>query len=119
MSWFSIGTAIGFVIDVPILLWSLANSLADLNLDHLPLSFNSSMLVALDDGVATKSANHLVDSYACDWWRCSTELALGGLFGIDTLDECLNRHQQYINISDSSRPNIQPATDGPHSQPDC
>ena len=64
-------------------------------------------------------SNRLVDSYACDWWRRSTEPALGGIFGIDTLDECLNRHQQYINISDSSRPNIQPATDGPHSQPDC
>ena len=119
MSWFGIGTAIGFVIDVPILLRSLADSLADLNLDHLPLGFNSSMLAALDDGVATESPNRLVDSYACDWWRRSTEPALGGIFGIDTLDECLNRHRQYINISDSSRPDIQSATDNPHSQPDC
>jgi len=36
MSWFGIGTAISFVIDVPILLRSLADSLADLNLDHAP-----------------------------------------------------------------------------------
>ena len=50
MSWVGIGTAISFVIDVPILLRSLADSLADLNLDHLPHGFNSSMLVALDDG---------------------------------------------------------------------
>ena len=102
MSWVSIGTTMSFVIDMPILLQSLADSLADLNLDYLSLSFNSSMLATLDDGVATKSPNHLVDSYACNWWRCSTELALGAIFGIDTLDECLNRHQQYINISNSS-----------------
>ena len=94
MSWFGISTVIGFVIDVLILLRSLADSLADLNLDHLPLGFNSSMLAALDDGVATESPNRLVDSYACDWWRRSTEPALGGIFGIDTLDECLNRRSE-------------------------
>ena len=41
----------------------------------------------------TESPNCLVDSYACDWWRRNMEPELGGIFGIDTLDECLNRHQ--------------------------
>ena len=93
MSWVGIGTAIGLVIDMPILLWSLADSLApDVNVDHLPLGFHSSLLTTPDDGVATNCPSHLV----CDWWRHSMELAQGGIFHFDTLDECLDRHWQYM-----------------------
>jgi hypothetical protein len=67
MSWVSIATMIGLVIEVPILVWSLADSLADVNLNHLPLGFRPSLLAALDDGVAIESPSHLVQSYASDW----------------------------------------------------
>jgi len=98
MSWVSISTAIGLVIDVPILLWSLAN----INVDHLPLGFHFSLLATLDDGIATNSLSRLVNSYACDWWKHSMEPALGEILGFDTLDKCLNTHQQYIIITNSS-----------------
>src|SRR3981189_851934 len=68
MSWVGIATTIGLVIEVLILLRSLADSLDDVNFDHLPLRFHPSLLAALDDGVATESLSCLVDSYACDWW---------------------------------------------------
>src|SRR3979490_1147720 len=77
MSWVGIATTIGLVIEVPILLRSLADSLADVNLDHLPLGFHPSLLAALDGGVATECPSCLVDSYACDWGRHNRELAVG------------------------------------------
>jgi hypothetical protein len=60
MSWIGIATTISLVIEVPILVWSLADSLANVNLNHLPLGFHPSLLAALDDGVATESPSHLV-----------------------------------------------------------
>ena len=91
-----IATAIGLVIEVPILLRSLADSLAEVDIRHLPLRFHPSLLAALDDGVAADGPARLVGSYACDWWRQKTELALAPIFGMDTLEECLVHHRQYI-----------------------
>jgi len=115
MSWVGIGTAISLVIDMLILLWSLAN----INVAHLPLGFHFSLLAALDDGVATSSPSHLVSLYACDWWKHSTEPAPGEILGLDTLDECLNTHWQYIVITDPSPTHIQPANNGLNSKPNC
>ena len=122
MSWISIATAIGLVIEVPILLRSLADSLADVNLDHLPLGFHPSLLAALDDGVATESLSRLVDSYACDWWRHNTEPAAGQILGTNTLDECLNSYRQYIpapSISHSSPIISQPENVAADYRADC
>ena len=96
MSWISTTASIGLVINVLILLQSLANSLADVNLDHLPLGFHSSLLAVLDDGVTTDSLSHLVPLYTCDWWRHVREPDPGRILGIDTLDECLDCYRQYI-----------------------
>ncbi|KAF8226944.1 hypothetical protein L208DRAFT_1299313, partial [Tricholoma matsutake] len=54
MSWIGISNTIGLIIEVLILPWSLADSLADINIEHLPLGFHLSLLAALDDGVATE-----------------------------------------------------------------
>jgi hypothetical protein len=124
MSWVGIATMIGLVIEVLILVWSLANSLADINLNHLPLGFHPSLLAALDDGVATESLSHLVQSYACDWWRHNREPAMAGIFGIDTLDECLDCYRQHVPPTTShppmdGRPVNSAADDHPHCQVDC
>jgi hypothetical protein len=124
MSWVGIATTIGLVIKVPILVRSLADSLADVNLNHLPLGFHPSLLAALDDGVATESPSHLVQSYACDWWRHNRELATAGIFGIDTLDECLDRYRQHVPPTTSpppmnGRPANSAANDHPHCRADC
>jgi hypothetical protein len=104
MSWVSIATMIGLVIEVLILVRSLADSLADVNLNHLPLGFHPSLLAALDDGVATESLSRLVQSYACDWWRHDREPATAGTFGIDTLDKCLDRYRQHVPPTTSPPP---------------
>src|SRR3981189_599237 len=122
MSWVGMAPTIGFVIEGPILLRSLADSLADVNLDHLPLGFHPSLLAALDDGVATESPSRLVDSYACDWWRHNTEPAAGQILGTNTLDECLNSYRQYIpapSISHSSPIISQPQNAASDYRADC
>ncbi|KAF8225766.1 hypothetical protein L208DRAFT_1305072 [Tricholoma matsutake] len=117
MSWISISNTISLMIEVPILLQSLADSLADINIEHLPLGFHPSLLAALDDGVATEAPICLVDSYACNWWRHYWEPGPKHILGITTLDECLNTHRQYVlaPITDSYHPGSQV----PLSQPDC
>jgi hypothetical protein len=124
MSWVGIATMIGLVIEVPILVRSLANSLADVNLNHLSLRFHPSLLAALNDGVATESLSRLVQSYACDWWRHDREPAMVGIFGIDILDECLDCYRQHIPPTTSHPPmDGQPANstvnDHAHCQANC
>ena len=117
MSWIGIGNTIGLMIEVPILLRSLADSLANIKIEHLPLGFHPSLLAALDDGVATEAPIRLVDSYACNWWRLDREPGPDGILGITTLDECLNTHRQYVPA-----PNVYsspPDSQLPTTQPDC
>ncbi|KAF8238553.1 hypothetical protein L208DRAFT_1241730 [Tricholoma matsutake] len=121
MFWIGIGTSIGLMIDVPILLWSLADSLADVNYDHLPLGFHPSLSALLDDGVASDSPSHLVESYACDWWCHKTEPAPARIFGIDTLDECLDHYRQWVStpVTVSTPIDSQSGQDAPSGQVDC
>ena len=120
MSWIGTTASISLVIDVLILLWSLADSLADVDLDQLPFRFHSSLLAMLDDGVAMDSPSCLVPSYACDWWRHVREPDPGRILGIDTLDECLDRYWQYIPSPLSSLPNdSQPTSDAPDGRANC
>ena len=109
------------MIDVLILLWSLANSLADINLDHLPLGFHTSLLAMLDDGVAMDSLSHLVPSYTFDWWRHIREPDPRRILVIDTLDECLDCYRQYIPVmvTISTLTNSQPAHKPPGYRADC
>ena len=121
MSWVGIGTTIGLVMDVPILLRSLADSLAEVNVNHLPLGFHPSLVAALDDGVATECPSRLVHSYVCDWWRHDQEPGPGGILGMDTLDECLDSYRQYIPalvITDSSPAHSQPTNEAGY-EADC
>ncbi|KAF8961708.1 hypothetical protein BDZ97DRAFT_1921039 [Flammula alnicola] len=62
-------TAIGQVVEVPILMRSLADSLAHVRPELLPLPFHSSLLVVLDAGIAADSPTALVPMYAYDWWN--------------------------------------------------
>lgn len=120
MSCIGIATSIGLMIELPIILRSLADSLADVNLDHLPLGLHPSLLALLDDGVASDSPSRLVDSYACDWWSHKAEPATRGIFGIDTLDECLDHYRQWVSIPVDSIPvDCQSGQDAPSGRADC
>src|ERR1700690_3205544 len=90
-------TALGLVLEVPILIRSLADSFAEVDIRHFPLGFHPSLLAALDDGVAMEGPTRLVKSYAYDWWKQKKE-PVGTVhgFGLETVHECLNHHRQYI-----------------------
>jgi hypothetical protein len=64
MSWVSTTATIGLVIDVLILLWSLADSLANINLDHLLLGFHTSLLAVLHDG-GCHGKSQLLSAFIC------------------------------------------------------
>src|ERR1700676_4200795 len=96
MSQIGFATSIGLVVEVPILLRSLADSLAEVDLDHLPLGFHPSLLAVLDDGVAPELTSSLVPSYDLDWWRHHSEPAADSIMAIDSLDQCLHHHMQFF-----------------------
>jgi hypothetical protein len=90
-------TALGLVVEVPILIRSLADSFGKVDIGHFPLGFHPSLLAALDDGVALDGPTRLVESYAYDWWKQKKE-PVGTVhgFGLHTVHECLDHHRQYI-----------------------
>src|SRR6202142_2326521 len=90
-------TALGLVLEVPILIRSLADSFGKVDIRHFPLGFHPSLLATLDDGVAMEGPTRLVESYAYNWWKQKKE-PVGTVhgFGLDTVHECLNHHRQYI-----------------------
>src|SRR6202142_3278058 len=90
-------TALGLVLEVPILIRSLADSFAEVDIRHFPLGFHPSLLAALDDGVAMEGPTRLVKSYAYNWWK-QKKKPVGTVhgFGLETMHECLNHHRQYI-----------------------
>src|SRR6202142_780143 len=93
----SFATALGLVLEVPILIRSLADSFGEIDIRPFPLGFHPSLLAALDDGVAMEGPTRLVESYAYNWWKQKKEP--GGTvhgFGLETMHECLNHHRQYI-----------------------
>src|SRR6202142_812451 len=85
------------VLEVPILIRSLADSFGEVDIHHFPLGFHPSLLAALDDGVAMEGPTRLVESYAYNWWKQKKE-PVGTVhgFGLETVHECLNHHRQYI-----------------------
>ncbi|KAF8958977.1 hypothetical protein BDZ97DRAFT_1923289 [Flammula alnicola] len=62
-------TAVGQVVEVPILIRSLADNLAHARRQLLPMAFHSSLLAALDAGIDADSPAALVPTYAFDWWN--------------------------------------------------
>ncbi|KAF8964534.1 hypothetical protein BDZ97DRAFT_1918966 [Flammula alnicola] len=62
-------TAVGQVVEVPILIRSLADNLAHARWQLLPMAFHSSLLAALDAGIDADSPAALVPTYAFDWWN--------------------------------------------------
>jgi hypothetical protein len=61
-------TAIGQVIDIPILIRSLADGLMYRDEKDLPLPYDSSLLSALDAGIDADSPCALVGEYYSPWW---------------------------------------------------
>ena len=111
MSWVGTASAIGLLIEVPILLRSLADSMGSVDLRHLPLGFHPTLLAALDDGVTPEAPFCLVDRYARDWWMCDREPASEISLNVTTLKECLALHWKHLpshNVKGTPLPSQHP-----------
>ena len=95
MSRIGIANSVGLAIEVLILLLLLADSFAGINTSFSPLQFHPSLLAALDDGVTEDGPFRLVSSYACAWWK-DDRPDTDQIFCMTTIDECLDRHRQYV-----------------------
>src|ERR1700742_1972203 len=93
-----IGTACatGHVIDIPIIICSLADSLGHVNYEELPLPIHPSMLAILDAGVTTYDPARLVDVYHLNWWAGTDEPDEDDVLHMFNVDKCLEFHQQQL-----------------------
>ncbi|KAF8950436.1 hypothetical protein BDZ97DRAFT_1933983 [Flammula alnicola] len=85
-------TAIGQVVEVPILMRSLADSLAHVRPELLPLPFHSSLLAILDAGITADSPAALVPMYAYDWRNGDARPTRRERLNNGTLPEALRVH---------------------------
>ena len=116
MSLVGVANVISLAIEVPILLRSLADSLADIQLNHLPIGFHPTMLAALDDGLENDFPCRLVGTYACDWWTCNKEPGPDMMLSATTHDQCLTLHWQYLMALNAEQ---SPVVDPPRNIADC
>src|SRR6201999_1692944 len=93
-----IGTACatGHVIDIPIIIRSLADSLGRVDYEELPLPIHPSMLAILDAGVTTDDPARLVDVYQLNWWAGTDEPDEDDVLHMFNVVKCLEFHQQQL-----------------------
>src|SRR6201999_1319316 len=93
-----IGTACatGHVIDIPIIIRSLAAALGRVDYEELPLPIHPSMLAILDAGVTRDDPARLVDNYHLNWWAGTDEPDEDDVLHIFNVDQCLEIHQQQL-----------------------
>jgi hypothetical protein len=95
LSLVGVGTSIGRPLDVPIILRSLAVSLACSDKDELPVSFDYDFLVTLDTDLAEQNTLcRLVKNYECAWWkeRKPRTIDLVEILDEASLEKCLDTH---------------------------
>jgi hypothetical protein len=83
-------------VDVPIILRSLADSMAMLHQDDFPIVFDPDFLLTLDIGThASDNKSRVVSNYECCWWkgRKPRDLALVKILDASCLSICMEFHK--------------------------
>ncbi|KAF8799290.1 hypothetical protein BYT27DRAFT_7121080 [Phlegmacium glaucopus] len=96
LSYLGIASAIGQAVDVPIILRSLADSMAMLHQDDFPIVFDPDFLLTLDIGThASDNKSRVVSNYECCWWkgRKPRDLALVKILDASCLSRCMEFHK--------------------------
>lgn len=86
--------------EVPILVRSLADSLAILDEDELSIAMSPDFLLTLDCDLSIPKSNcRIVDSYECDWWNARKPRDLNSAMILDrlTIEKCLEKHLIQLN----------------------
>ena len=99
MSYVGIGASTGQTLIIPILIRSLAGSIATIDEEALSLSFDYDILMTLDSDLSEQHKNcQIVKNYECAWWTTRKSRALDSATILDkaTLDKCLEKHFQQV-----------------------
>jgi hypothetical protein len=90
-----LATCIGQPVDVPIIVRSLAESMATLNEDELPIGLEMDFHKALDSGIINQNEMcQMVEKYECCWWKGKkpTNLDSTKILNSSSVDICLGTH---------------------------
>jgi hypothetical protein len=96
MSYVGMATATGQVVEVPIVLRSLAASLAQVPTAELPIPFDLGFLAMLEVGTNDEQFGRVVKTYDHSWWKASRSPAEGRYLNAQTLEQCLTRHRAQL-----------------------
>jgi hypothetical protein len=89
----------GQAIRVPIIIRSLAGSMAVLEEDQMPIGLDREFLMMLDADLSEQNVDcQIVDEYECAWWkgRKPRSLDLALVLDRSSLDKCLEKHQKQL-----------------------
>jgi hypothetical protein len=95
-------TSIGLPLHVPIIIRSLAQSMAFLAEGDLPIAFDVDFLLMLDSDLAEQNGfTRLVETYEHSWWRARKprDLDLAVILNSSTIVNCLDVHEGQFNKS--------------------
>ncbi len=115
MGYIGIAAAVGQIIDIPVVIRSLADSLALADHDTLPLDIGEQLLsyLATESSFDENHPNFVVSSYYNQWWtwrRPPTHNAESNILGPLNVDACLSHHRDSVNAA-RERAEIKPITD--------
>ncbi|KAF8954528.1 hypothetical protein BDZ97DRAFT_1864547 [Flammula alnicola] len=127
MSYIGIATGVGQIVEVPIVLRSLADSLAMVSDADLPVEFDSAFIATLDVGTTEEQFWRVVKDYHLSWWMMTRQPADRQLLTAITLETCLTHYrlQRQMDATGSIAqkiiplPPFQPSTPDADADADC
>lgn len=93
MGYVGLATSIGLVIDIPIVVRSLADSLVVSSDDALPLTIDIGFMKVLAAGTNVDEFGRVVNSYQLPWWEAQRKPVDAILLGPNTVKQCLDHHR--------------------------
>ena len=96
MSYVGMATATGQVVEVPIVLRSLAASLAQVPCAELPIPFSLGFVAMLEVGTNIEQFGRIVKAYKHSWWKATHSPAKGHYLNAQTLEQCLTHHRAQL-----------------------
>jgi hypothetical protein len=102
LSFVGIATSLGLPVEIPIIIRSLADCMALVNPDLLPLTFEASFKDTLDIGAHNNdNKSKVVDKYELSWWSGRKPRNIDNVEVLkgSTLQKCLDHYKQQLSIS--------------------
>jgi len=120
LSYIGFATSIGHTLQIPIIVRSLADSIALLDEDDLPLAFDLDFKMMLDvDPSFQHRLCQLVNVYSSAWWKRNEprSLDLADILEASSFKRCLETHKQQLADAEDTTSVIPPIPTSPKSPP--